>query len=263
MDSQEGNIPANNPEMLRTEISDLSTKLAAFSIGFIKSYTSVAAVVPATGGTLVQQQSPQLDLIEGRLLTKETRQEHFGKMELGKNSDKMEKYQRKMVEKYTLMPCIKTNYRINTRTLVLEIKRQPNTEVNGYDYTEDFDGLQEFKHGDDTIRLYYNFKSVSSGNSACKSSGGGSQTRTLRDGVYRFVEDQLKVLLKQNTNPATQTTAGRDIIYFANLLDGDMCHRNMDKYKYLLDLPEYASVKKYVYVGDTAAYCKTWFKSIS
>jgi hypothetical protein len=43
-------------------------------------------------------------------------------------------------------------------------------------------------------------------------------------------------------------------VYFANILDGDEAHAVMNKFVYLLALPEFAEVKKKIYVGDLKGY---------
>jgi hypothetical protein len=44
-------------------------------------------------------------------------------------------------------------------------------------------------------------------------------------------------------------------------MDGDEAHSTMGKFQYLLELPEFAEVKKYVYVGDLSGYF-AWFKTV-
>jgi hypothetical protein len=85
-------------------------------------------------------------------------------------------------------------------------------------------------------------------NMKCVVGTGGSQTRTLRE-VYWFVESQLNIV-KTNQH-----------IFFANILDGDEAYRTLSKFEYLLNLPEYESIKKKVYVGDLKNYVK-WFYSV-
>ena len=104
------------------------------------------------------------------------------------------------------------------------------TRPNGYDFTEDFDGVQQF--GDRIV--YINLK--------CVVGAGGSQTRTLRDECYHFVESQLKYLLN-NQN-----------CYFANIFDGDQAAAHKSKFDYLLGIGEYSTVRDLVYVGDLKDY---------
>jgi hypothetical protein len=134
----------------------------------------------------------------------------------------------------------------------------PNKNIDGYDYSEDFDGIQIF----DDKTIYVNLK--------CIVGKGGNQTRSLRE-VYWFIEGQLKVLLGAAqaeqagqavpTEPVSEPAEKTTKIYFANILDGDEASRNLSKFEYLLSLPEYKTVKHNVYVGDLKTYFE-WFKTI-
>ncbi len=115
---------------------------------------------------------------------------------------------------------------------------QPMRNADGFDYTENFDGKQIF--GEKTV--WVNLKSVVG--------SGGSQTRTLRDECYPFVNAQLDYLVK-----TTETK-----YLFANIFDGDEAAAKMKMFTYLLSLPEYAAVKKYIYVGDLKGYF-AWIKA--
>lgn len=170
-----------------------------------------------------------MEILEGKLITKEKRQEVFGVVAGGAGSRKPEDYQRAMIVQYTGIPCPKTNVRINLRTNTLKEIAMPNKQTNGFDYSEDFDGCQEFGNK----KVYLNLK--------CIVGAGGAQTRSLRE-VYWFVQGQLNVLLN------TQNT------YFANILDGDEADSVLPKFQYLLALDEYAKVKNKVYVGDLKGY---------
>ena len=175
-------------------------------------------------------------VICGMSITKEKRQELFGRVAGGAGSRKPEEYQRKKIVDGTGIACPKTNMRINLRTNSLKDISHPNREDDGFDYSEDFDGSQSVKKN----KVYINLK--------CIVGQGGNQTRSLRE-VYRFVEGQLKTL-KSVEN-----------VYFANILDGDEAHRSMSKFEYLLNLPEYKLVKNRVYVGDLKGYFN-WLKTI-
>ena len=66
---------------------------------------------------------------------------------------------------------------------------------------------------------------------------GGAQTRTLRE-VYHFIKCQFNYLIKyNNTN-----------IKFINILDGDTCYKNMDKFNYLLNKNK--AYNKYIFIGS-------------
>lgn len=169
----------------------------------------------------------------GALLTKEKRQELFGAVAGGAGSRKPEEYQRKMIIEGTGIDCAKTTVRINLRTHTLKAISQPNRKEDGFDYSEDFDGLQSVGQN----QIYVNLK--------CIVGKGGVQTRSLRE-VYWFVEGQLHVLLQT------------DHIYFVNILDGDEASEAMPKFHYLLGLPEYEPIKNRIYVGDLQGYFD-WF----
>lgn len=143
-------------------------------------------------------------------------------------SNECELFQRNIVENITKLKCSKSNIRLNTDTLAFEDKKYPMKDIDGFDWTEDFDGYQETNN----LKLYMNFKMI------CDK--GGSQTRTLRE-VYHFVKTQLEYLL---LHPEIKDT------YFMNILDGDESFRNMDKFKYLLSKEKYALVKDYIFVGN-------------
>ena len=123
-------------------------------------------------------------VIPGRDITKEKRQEIFGSVSGGAGTTRMEDFQRKMVEDGTGgVRCEKTSIRICKNTLEMVSNRDPMTHADGFEYTEDFDGLQVF----DSNRVFNNFKSVSG--------SGGVQTRTIRDECYPFIESQLNLRL--------------------------------------------------------------------
>lgn len=171
-------------------------------------------------------------VIDGRLITKEKRQEMFGKIAGGGGSRKPEEYQKKQIVEGTGRPCHTTHTRINWRKNEMMENSQPMRKEDGFDYTENFDGKQIFAEN----TLWINLKSVVG--------TGGSQTRTLRDECYPFVNAQLDYLLKsKKTN-----------CFFANIFDGDEASAKMKMFHYLIGLPEFSTVKKYVYVGDLKGY---------
>lgn len=178
-----------------------------------------------------------MQVLEGRLITKTTRQELFGVVAGGAGSRKPEEYQRAMIVQHTGIPCPKTNARINLRTSTLKDVAMPNKHDDGFDYSEDFDGLQIF----DKNLVYLNLK--------CIVGTGGAQTRSLRE-VYWFVQGQLNVL-----------KAVPEGLYFANILDGDEANSVLPKFKYLLNLDAYKNEKNKVYIGDLKGYLD-WFKEL-
>jgi len=179
----------------------------------------------------------ELDIIPGFEMTKDKRQELYGQVAGGSGSMKPEKYQREIIEKITNNKCNKTKKRLNIRTNeIVEISR-PNTQLDGFDYTEDFDGEQIIND----IPYYYNLKSIVG--------QGGSQTRSLRE-VYHFIEQQLNYLVK-NKN-----------VRFINILDGDEAHKHMPKFiNYLSCLSEYTDVKNNVYIGDLRGFVRWFYQS--
>jgi hypothetical protein len=173
-------------------------------------------------------------IIPGSHITKEKRQEIFGRASGGASTTNHENYSRSKIKEHTGTECPKTNIRINLRTHTLKDIACPNKYDDGFDYSEDFDGVQVF--GD--RKVYINLK--------CVVGQGGSQTRSLRE-VYWFIEGQLR-------------TEEKDV-FFANILDGDEAHSCMSKFQHLLSLPEFESSRKKVYVGDLRGYFD-WVKSI-
>jgi hypothetical protein len=71
---------------------------------------------------------------------------------------------------------------------------------------------------------------------------GGAQTRTLRE-VYHFIKCQLEFLLKMSKN-----------IYFVNILDGDACFANKDKFQYLMNKQKYNKIKKFIFIGGLSNF---------
>jgi hypothetical protein len=178
-------------------------------------------------------------VLPGCEYTKEKRQELYGQVAGGSGSKKPEEYQRLQISTGTGVACDTTHMRINWRKNLMIESAQPMRNADGFDYTENFDGKQTF--GSTTV--YVNLKSVVG--------TGGSQTRTLRDECYPFVNAQLNYLIK----------SGETNYLFANIFDGDQAAAKMKMFAYLLSLPEYAAVKKYVYVGDLKGYF-AWIKAI-
>jgi hypothetical protein len=177
-------------------------------------------------------------VVPGHLHVKTTRQALYGIVSGGAGSMGPEKAQRAQIESGTNVKCEKTFTRINKRTREMIEICHPMTQDDGFDYTENFDGVQRF--GNKIV--WINLKSVIG--------KGGSQTRTLRDETYPFIEAQLNYLVKN----------GRTDYYFVNILDGDEAASVMGKYKYLLSWDEFKDVKNRVYVGDMFGYFD-WIKS--
>jgi len=159
----------------------------------------------------------------------------------GGKSNECELLQRMQVEQITGKSCPKTTTRINKRTHQMQPLSNPLTRPDGFDWTEDFDGIQQLVGKDGTThKLLYNLKMV------CE--GGGSQTRTLRE-VHAFIEAQLQVLLLGNHHAN---------VHFINVLDGAQSHARKVLFSHLLNLPEYATVKEKVFIDDMCAF-DAWF----
>ena len=141
-----------------------------------------------------------------------------------------------MIEEGTRIVCNKKGIRINLRHHSLVDISQPNKKNDGFDYSENFDGMQIVNKK----RFYINLKRIVG--------EGGSQNRSLRE-VYWFIQGQLRCLDKYKN------------IYFVNILDGDKSHSVMDKFKYLLSL-EKEEIRERIYVGDLRDYF-TWFETKS
>lgn len=169
------------------------------------------------------------DYVEsGDTLTADRRRALFGVMG-GGSSTKPEDFQRKAIAEGTGIPCPKRpGMRINLDTSKLVQEARPNVSDNGFELTEDFDGIQEYGGK----QILYNFKWISG--------SGGAQTRSLRE-VYHHVKGQLEVLL---------TDGGGGDLLFVNVLDGDECSKVMPKFRYLLGKERYAAIQNKVYVGD-------------
>ena len=156
-------------------------------------------------------------------------------------SNECEIYQRNLFEKITNIPCNKSSYRINMSSYQLNEIPHPMKNKDGFEWTEDFDGVF-LKNGK---KIFVNLKFV------CNK--GGAQTRTLRE-VYYFISGQLKHLLLCREKEETEEK------YFLNILDGDVCFSNMNKFHYLLNKEIYQTINKYVFVGDMHEFQKYWSK---
>ena len=178
-----------------------------------------------SNSTTDKQKNLNMDITPSKDQTKEWRikQPWYN----GGKSNECEIYQRNKVSKIVGNEIEKTRHRFNKETNTFEHMPHPNKEIDGFEYTEDMDGVF-IKHN----RTYYaNFKMV------CDK--GGAQTRTLRE-VYDFITAQLNWLL-ENKEKA---------IEFINILDGNESCRNRDKFDYLITKEKYKSIKDKVFIGD-------------
>jgi hypothetical protein len=148
-----------------------------------------------------------------------------------------EKFQINNIEKILKNKLKKTFDRINIETIDIISKKNININDDGYEWTENFDGL--IINNND--KYYFNLKFV------CDI--GGAQTRTLRE-VYHFIKYQMEYLIKLNTNN----------IYFINILDGDTCYKNMHKFNYLINKDHYKSILNFVFIGSLYDFQKSKIK---
>lgn len=145
-----------------------------------------------------------------------------------------EKYQLKLIEKIIKNKINKTDERINMETCNIVFNKNPLLNNNGFEYTENFDGILLFNNN----IYYFNLKFV------CDS--GGAQTRTLRE-VYHFIKHQYEYLNKYELNN----------VYFINILDGDTCYNNMNKYKYIINKNQ---ENKNIFIGSMYEFQKYKYK---
>jgi len=142
-------------------------------------------------------------------------------------SNECEKYQINLIERIIALKLTKTNDRINMETNEIISKKNPMINTDGYEWSENFDGIII----NNNKKYYFNLKFV------CDS--GGAQTRTLRE-VYHFIKYQMEYLIKFNTSN----------IYFINVLDGDTSYNNIDKFKFLISKDKYKPIIQYIFIGS-------------
>ncbi|AMN83500.1 hypothetical protein D5b_00069 [Faustovirus] len=138
-----------------------------------------------------------------------------------------------------LKPNKTTGHRLHLSKLGVYEIRDCNTRDDGFEYTEDFDGIM-FR---DEYKYYFNLKFV------CDE--GGAQTRSLRL-VYIHIKRQLDNLLHQFDDNHT---------YYINILDGDVAWKNRNKFDYLLgeintDKKEF--INRFMFIGDMKEFQYWW-----
>ena len=141
------------------------------------------------------QEPQKIPIVSSKDQTKEWRQSQPWYID-GKRNE-CENYQRSMIEKIIGRKCKKTNTRLNTITFESRDLSRPLSQEDGFEWTEDFDGLSKIKN----YKLYFDMKMISS--------RGGAQTRSLRE-VYHFINAQSEHLIKYKSVDK----------YFINILDG-------------------------------------------
>ena len=167
-------------------------------------------------------------------------------------SNECEIYQKKILKQLLGYEPSKCNDRINMEKLEIVKKYNPISNINGFEYTEDFDG----KIKKENSIYYFNLKFC------CDT--GGAQTRTLRL-VYDFIKYQIKYLVLLHENSILHSKP----YYFINILDGDTCNNHMNKFMYLLkDRKGYIKndildiIKKYIFIGDMLKFSNSDFISL-
>lgn len=213
----------------------------------MKYLRKMASIVPNIFQNVQQSVSPTAQVekivynkyIPGEEQTKDWRKSQSWYID-GKHNE-CELFQRKQVETMIGSSCIKTNMRFNTENYELHNITRPLDHTNGFEWTEDFDGLSII----DEKKLYFNFKFI------CDA--GGAQTRSLRE-VYHFVKCQLEFYAKDQ--PGEKDCI--DNIYFINILDGNTAMKHLSKFKYLIEKEKYKNVASRIYIGDMYTF-NTWY----
>lgn len=190
-------------------------------------------------GTINSVVSQEALLVPGELQTKGWRTSQPWYID-GKHNE-CELRQRSQVERILEFQCAKTNMRFNTETYNLQKITRPLDELNGFEWTEDFDGLSIV--GDK--KFYFNFKFI------CDA--GGAQTRSMRE-VYHFVKCQLEFF----DNLQSEERHDKENIYFINILDGNTAMKQLPKFKYLIEKDKYKSIKNNIFIGDMYTF-KRWY----
>lgn len=170
-------------------------------------------------------------------LTKESRKELFGSVAGGAGSMKPEEFQRSKIEELTQLPVSRTNMRLHYAKKSLVECSRPLLEPDGFEYSENFDGVQ----CTGTKWIYINLK--------CIVGQGGHQTRSLRE-VYWFIKGQIDYI---NMVPDSE-------VYFSNILDGDTVVSHFPKFESLLENSP-GIVQRKIYIGDISGY-PDWFSKI-
>jgi hypothetical protein len=157
-------------------------------------------------------------------------------------SNECEKYQEKILRlylsKYNLNISKKeaNKYRMNlfdnNLIYISEFKKNINISWNdlSFEFSENFDFILEEKNN----IILFNLKFI------CEN--GGFQIRSLKE-VYHFINSQYNFIC--NHNKQIEKT-----IYFVNILDGEFCSQNMNKFRFLQT--KYIKYLNYsnVFVGD-------------
>lgn len=194
----------------------------------MKYLKTMAQLIP----TVLKNVSEDI-IIPGLQQTKDWRKNQSWYID-GKHNE-CEIFQRKTIEKILGVECVKTNMRFNTETIHLEMMTRPLDNDNGFEWTEDFDGLSIINEK----KFYFNLKFI------CDA--GGAQTRSLRE-VYHFVKCQLEYLNKYQL----------ENVYFINILDGNTSMKHLSKFIYLIKKEKYTKIINNIFIGDLYTF-NNWY----
>jgi hypothetical protein len=165
-------------------------------------------------------------------------------------SNECEKYQLEQIKSLIGIKPAKCQDRFYIATNEIKKKANPMKDIDGFEYTEDFDGKLE-RNGK---TYYFNLKFC------CDA--GGAQTRTMRL-VYDFIRCQVLYITRELAKPVSESK----LLYFINILDGDTSNHHMKQIQNLIEkykteqvatetdeLNEtddiYTILKKYIFIGD-------------
>jgi len=186
----------------------------------------------------VLELNKHLDIIKSSEQTKEWRKS-CSWYKNGK-SNECENYQKKIIKQLIGYEIKKCNDRFYIETNNIIAKVNPMKDIDGFEYTEDFDGKCTL--GKNTI--YFNLKFC------CDA--GGAQTRTLRL-VYDFIKCQIQYINTKSDKIKYEDGDNLEELcdtYFINILDGDTCNTHTSQFRYLLDKLNDEKLKKYVFIGS-------------
>ena len=195
---------------------------------------------------IAQELEEKLEISKSKYQTKDWRKDQDWYID-GKRNE-CEKYQFRLLKQITKCDINRTNDRIHCHKIEIISKSDPMNEVDGFEYTEDFDGLL-IKND---IKYYFNLKFV------CNS--GGAQTRTLRE-VYHHINHMILYLLKYKTIKTKSNNKLQQSCYFINILDGDTSNKLIELFDYLykkIDTKEVKFVKEHIFIGDMHKFERYW-----
>jgi hypothetical protein len=178
-------------------------------------------------------------IVKSKYQNKEWRQNSswYGNSRIGS----CEKYQLDLLHKITKNICVKSGIRINIFNHIMKKLKEPFKHIDGFEWTEDFDGYFEKNNK----KYYVNLKFVCS--------EGGAQNRTLKL-VYDFIYHQLNYLILHNHNNNNNEI-------FLNILDGDCSYSKINHIKNILNKDMFQDVKNNIFIGDMYEFQNWWIKN--